>query len=700
MKTNTTKRKISLDRIRNIGITAHIDAGKTTTTERILYYTKRVHRMGEVHNGSTVMDWMDQERERGITITSAATTCEWLNHRLNHRINIIDTPGHVDFTAEVERSLRVLDGVIAIFCGVGGVEPQSETVWKQADHYRVPRIAFINKMDRVGADFYRAMSMMRERLKANPIPLQIPMGSGVLFNGLIDLIKMKAVIYNEKSLGAEWEEIDIPYDMREKAFEYHEKMLEAISDYDDTLMEMFLDGDDIPMEKIREAVRKATIEVKIVPVLCGSAFRNKGIQRLLDSVIYYLPSPLDVPPVGGINPHSQKSESRRPDDKEPFSALAFKIATDPYVGKLTYLRVYSGCANVSDQVLNTTVNKKERFGRVLLMFANKCEDLTRISAGDIVGAIGLRHTRTGDTLCQSNKPILLERMQFPEPVIHVAIEPKTKADDEKISEALSKLADEDPTFKVKVDDETGQTIISGMGELHIEILVERMVREFKVAANIGKPQVAYQETITKAVRSEGRFIRQSGGRGQYGHVVLDLSPNPKGGYVFENKTVGGAIPREYINPVNLGIKDALKSGVLAGYPLTNIKVELVDGSFHEVDSSDLAFRIAGSMGLQNGVRKASPVLLEPIMSIEVVSPEIYTGDIMGDLVARRGKVSGMEMRGDGQLIMGEAPLSKMFGYATDLRSMTQGRAIFTMEFKHYAELPEKIAKSMTIIRHY
>ncbi|MBC8204497.1 MAG: elongation factor G [FCB group bacterium] len=694
MKSVPDIRKIPIERVRNIGIAAHIDAGKTTTTERILYYTKKVHRMGEVHDGSTVMDWMDQERERGITITSAAITCEWLDHR----INIIDTPGHVDFTAEVERSLRVLDGMVAIFCAVGGVEPQSETVWRQADRYHVPRIAFINKMDRVGADFYRAVDMIKERLNANPIPLQIPMGSGELFNGLIDLIKMKAVIYNEKTLGTEWEEVEIPKDMLEKALEYREKMLESISDHDDKLMEMFLECEEIPIDKIREAVRKAVVKVKIVPVLCGSAFKNKGVQRLLDGIIYYLPSPADIPAVVGINPKTEKTESRHPLDKEPFSAMAFKIMTDPFVGKLTYLRIYSGSIDAGDQVLNSNTDKKERLGRILLMFANKCEDLHTAFAGDIVAAIGLRFTRTSDTLCASNKPIVFESMHFPDPVVHVAIEPKTKADQEKISEALSKLADEDPTFKVRTDEETGQTIISGMGELHLEILVERMVREFKVQANIGKPQVAYQETVTKHVRSEGRFVRQSGGRGQYGHVVLEISPNLKGGYLFEDKTVGGVIPREFISSVNKGVQDAMKTGFLAGYPVTDVKVALVDGSYHEVDSSEIAFKVAGSMGFREGFRKAAPILLEPIMHIEVICPEVYTGDVMGDLVARRGKVLGMEMRGDGQMVKGEVPLSEMFGYATDLRSMTQGRSIFTIEFHHYSEVPEKIAKTMTFIR--
>ena len=690
-------RTTDISRVRNIGITAHIDAGKTTTTERILFYTKKVHRMGEVHEGSTVMDWMALEKERGITITSAAITCRWREHM----INIIDTPGHVDFTAEVERSLRVLDGAIAIFCGVGGVEPQSETVWRQADRYKVPRLAFINKMDRVGADFHRSVKMIKERLSANAIPVQIPMGSGELFTGLIDLIKMKGVIYNEQSLGALWEEIEIPDDLTSLAFDHRGKMLEAVSDYDDEIMEMFLDGrdDEIPEDKIRTAIRKATIECRIVPVLCGAAFKNKGIQRLLDAVIYYLPSPVDIPPIKGDNPKRNREEIRKADDREPFAALAYKIMSDSYVGKLTYLRVYSGTARTGLQVLNTATGRKERFGRVIRMFANKREDIDEIYAGDIVAAVGLKNTRTGDTLCDTAKPIILERMFFPQPVIGVAIEPKTKADQDQITHALNKLQEEDPTFKVNTNEETGQTIISGMGELHLEIIVDRIMRDFKVSANVGRPQVAYRETIRRAVRSEGRFIRQSGGHGQYGHVILEISPNPKSGYSFENKVVGGDIPREYIPSVNRGVQEAMKSGVLAGYPVNDIKVVLVEGSHHDVDSSELAFKIAGSMALQDGLRKADPVLMEPIMSIEIIVPELYLGDVMGDLVSRRGKVMGMDVRGDGQIIRGDVPLAEMFGYATDLRSMTQGRAVFSMEFNHYTELPEKVAKTLTAIRY-
>ena len=689
-------RTVDISKVRNIGITAHIDAGKTTTIERILFYAKKLHRMGEVHEGSAMMDWMEQEKERGITITSAATTIDWTGHQ----VNIIDTPGHVDFTAEVERSLRVLDGEIAIFCAVGGVEPQSETVWKQADRYKVPRLAFINKMDRVGADFYRVVKMIKERLKANPIPIQIPMGSGELFTGLIDLIKMKAVIYNEQSLGALWEEIEIPRDLTAAATEARGRMLEAISDYDDDIMMMVLDGreEEISVDKIRSAVRKATIANRIHPVLCGAAFKNKGIQRLMDAMVYYLPSPVDIPPVKGIHPNKDREEVRKADDNEPFAALAFKIQTDPYVGKLIYLRVYSGKARIGMQLYNTTTGKKERLGRALRMFANKREDIDELFAGDIVGAVGLRNVRTGDTLCIEGKPIVLERMQFPLPVISIAIEPKTKADQDKISEALSALADEDPTFRVETNEETGQTIISGMGELHLDVLVDRLTREFHVSANVGKPQVAYRETIRSAARSEGRFIRQSGGHGQYGHVVLEISPNPKGGYKFVNEIVGGAIPREFIPAVDQGIRNAMKSGPLSGYPLSDIKVALVDGSFHEVDSSEIAFRVAGSMALQNGIKKADPMIMEPIMSIEIVVPEVYMGDVMGDLVSRRGKVNGIDVRGDGQVINGGVPLAEMFGYATDLRSITQGRAIFTMEFDHYAELPEKIAKTKITMR--
>ncbi len=667
---------------------AHIDAGKTTTTERILYYTGRIHRMGEVHEGAATTDWMEQEKERGITITSASVTSFWKNHR----INIIDTPGHVDFTAEVERSLRVLDGAVAVFCGVGGVEPQSETVWRQADKYDVPRIAFINKMDRAGADFYGVVKAIQERLGGRPVPIQIPIGSGDMFTGIIDLIKMKGVIYNEKTLGANWDEIDIPKDMIEQAREYRSKMLEALSDYDDTLMEKFLEGEEVSEEEIKSAMRKATLDVSAVPVLCGSAFKNKGIQRLLDAVVDYLPSPADLPPVRGFNPKTEKEEVREARDDAPFAALAFKIMSDPYVGKLTYFRVYSGTLKTGSYVLNTTSGKKERIGRVLQMMANKRQDIEAVFTGDIVAAVGLKNTKTGDTLCDEKHPIVLEKMEFPEPVISVAIEPKSKADGDKLSDALMKLADEDPTFQVRTDEETGQTIISGMGELHLDILIDRMMREFKVQANVGRPQVAYRETIRRKVKAEGKFVRQSGGRGQYGHVVIELEPAEKGaGYVFENKIIGGVIPKEYINPVKQGIEEALGNGIVAGYPIIDVKATLIDGSYHPVDSSEVAFKIAGSMALKNAASKADPVLLEPIMNIEIVVPEEYMGDVMGDLNSRRGKVVGIAPRKDAQIIAAMVPLSEMFGYATQLRSITQGRAIYSMQFSHYQEVPKNVA---------
>ncbi len=667
---------------------AHIDAGKTTTTERILYYTGRIHRMGEVHEGAATTDWMEQEKERGITITSASVTSFWKNHR----INIIDTPGHVDFTAEVERSLRVLDGAVAVFCGVGGVEPQSETVWRQADKYDVPRIAFINKMDRAGADFYGVVKAIQERLGGRPVPIQIPIGSGDMFTGIIDLIKMKGVIYNEKTLGANWDEIDIPKDMIEQAREYRSKMLEALSDYDDTLMEKFLEGEEVSEEEIKSAMRKATLDVSAVPVLCGSAFKNKGIQRLLDAVVDYLPSPADLPPVRGFNPKTEKEEVREARDDAPFAALAFKIMSDPYVGKLTYFRVYSGTLKTGSYVLNTTSGKKERIGRVLQMMANKRQDIEAVFTGDIVAAVGLKNTKTGDTLCDEKHPIVLEKMEFPEPVISVAIEPKSKADGDKLSDALMKLADEDPTFQVRTDEETGQTIISGMGELHLDILIDRMMREFKVQANVGRPQVAYRETIRRKVKAEGKFVRQSGGRGQYGHVVIELEPAEKGaGYLFENKIIGGVIPKEYINPVKQGIEEALGNGIVAGYPIIDVKATLIDGSYHPVDSSEVAFKIAGSMALKNAASKADPVLLEPIMNIEIVVPEEYMGDVMGDLNSRRGKVVGIAPRKDAQIIAAMVPLSEMFGYATQLRSITQGRAIYSMQFSHYQEVPKNVA---------
>lgn len=684
-------RKYTLEHTRNIGIMAHIDAGKTTTTERILFYTGKVHRIGEVHDGAATMDWMEQEKERGITITSAATTCFWKNHR----INIIDTPGHVDFTVEVERSLRILDGAVAIFCGVGGVEPQSETVWRQADKYSIPRLAFVNKMDRVGADFENVLQMIRDRLGAHPVVIQIPMGSGELFTGLIDLITMKAVVYNESSLGAEWEEIDIPRDLRQKAEKYHHDLLEAISEHDDVVMEKYLEGIEPSAEEMKRAIRCGTLNVSIAPVLCGAAFKNKGIQRLLDSVVDFLPSPLDVADVEGIEPKREKVETRKTRDDEPFSALAFKIKTDPYVGKLTYFRVYSGVAHVGTYVLNPRENRKERLGRILQMHANKQEDLDAVYCGDIAAAVGFRYTNTGDTLCATKHPIVLESMRFPEPVISVAIEPKTRADQDKLSESLSKLMAEDPTFKMTTNEETGQTIISGMGELHLEIIIDRLLREFKVKANVGRPQVAYKETITKSVQAEGRFVRQTGGRGQYGHVVIQLEPAPRGkGFVFENKIIGGVIPKEFITPVSVGIRQAMNNGFIAGYPLVDIKATLLNGSHHPMDSSEISFKIAGSMALQDGVRKADPVLLEPMMRIEVVVPEDYLGDVLGDLNARRTQIGGIDPRKEAHVVGGTVPLSEMFGYATDLRSKTQGRAVYTMQFSHYQEVPTVESKKL------
>ncbi|MDP2360402.1 MAG: elongation factor G [bacterium] len=677
-----------LHKTRNIGIMAHIDAGKTTTTERILYYTGKVHRMGEVHDGAAVMDWMEQERARGITITSASISTRWNDHH----INIIDTPGHVDFTAEVERSLRILDGAVALFCAVGGVEPQSETVWRQADKYRVPRMAFVNKMDRTGADFYAVMEGMRNRLGANPVPLQIPIGAGDLFTGLIDLIKMRAVLYNEQSLGQLWEEADIPADMSTLALEYREKMLEAVSDYNDHLMEKFLEGEEIPEEEVRAAVRKATIDLSIVPVLCGSAFKNKGVQRLLDSVCHYLPSPLDVGAVTGHKPDSDVLVERQCSLDEPFAALAFKIQTDPFVGKLTYFRVYSGKVATGDGVLNTGSGKKERIGRLLQMSANKREDIEEVHAGDIAAVIGLKKVRTGDTLCDINHPVVLEQITFPEPVIAIAIEPKSKADQDKLSTALEKLSEEDPTFQVRSDKDTGQTQIAGMGELHLEILIDRMKKEFKVEANVGAPMVAYKESITKAAESNMRFVRQTGGHGQYAHVVIRVEPGePGSGYVFEDKIVGGVIPREYINPTSQGIQEAMKNGVLAGYPVEDVKVTLFDGGFHDVDSSEMAFKIAGSMAFKEAAAKATPVLMEPIMRVEVVVHDDYMGDVMGNLNSRRGRISGIEPRRDAQIVRANVPLAEMFGYATTLRSITQGRAVFTMEFSHYAQLPANLA---------
>lgn len=681
-------RKISLHNTRNIGIMAHIDAGKTTTTERILFYTGRLHRMGEVHEGAATMDWMEQEKERGITITSAATTCFWKDHC----INIIDTPGHVDFTAEVERSLRVLDGAVALFCAVGGVEPQSETVWRQADKYGVPRIAFVNKMDRVGADFYNVINMMHERLKANAVPIQLPIGQGDMFVGQIDLINMKALIYNEDTLGSTWTEGEIPVSLKEKAKEYRIKLLEAVSEIDDTLLEKYLNGQEISRDEIVRVLRKATLKVKIIPVLCGSSFKNKGVQALLDAIIDFLPCPEDIGEVWGHHVHSDDHITREIRDDEKFSSLAFKIMTDPYVGKLTFFRVYSGTLKAGSYIFNPISNKKERIGRLLQMHANHREDIEEVHAGDIAAAIGLKYTKTGDTLCDESDPIILERMSFPEPVIQIAIEPKTKADQDKLSESLAKLADEDPTLKISSNEDTGQTLISGMGELHLEIIVDRLKREFKVEANIGKPQVSYKETITKKVEQEGKFIRQSGGRGQFGHVWITVEPNEKGkGFVFENKIIGGAIPKEYINPVEEGIEEAMKNGVLAGYPVEDVKVTLFDGSFHEVDSSEMAFKIAGSIAFKEAASKAGAVLLEPIMKVEVTTPEEYMGDVMGDLSSRRGKIEGMSQRSDAQVIKAMVPLSEMFGYATTMRSMTQGRAIYNMEFSHYSEVPRSIS---------
>jgi elongation factor G len=684
------QRRTPLQNLRNIGIMAHIDAGKTTTTERILYYTGRVHKMGEVHEGAATMDWMEQEQERGITITSAATTCYWRDQR----INIIDTPGHVDFTVEVERSLRVLDGAIAVFCSVGGVEPQSETVWRQADKYGVPRIAFVNKMDRVGADFAGAVQMMRDRLGAKAHPIQLPLGEGELFNGIIDLVKMKGLIWDEESLGARFTEIDVPHDVLEQARAARSQMLEAALGYHDELLEKYLDGAELSDDEVGAAIRKATLG-GFVPVLCGSAFRNKGVQPLLDAVVDYLPSPLDIPPIQGHRPQSEEKIDRPASDDAPFAALAFKIMTDPYVGKLTFFRVYSGTLRAGSYVYNASKDMRERVGRILQMHANKREEREEVFSGDIAAAIGLKETRTGDTLCDADDPIILEAMHFPEPVIDVAIEPKTKADQDRLATALAKLAEEDPTFRVHTDPETGQTIISGMGELHLEILVDRMLREFRVEANVGKPQVAYRETVRKTVEQEGKFIKQTGGRGQYGHVIIALEPNEAGGgFVFVNKVVGGAIPREYIPAVEKGVREALENGVLAGYPLVDVKVTLLDGSYHEVDSSEMAFKVAGSMAVKEAARKAGPVLLEPIMDVEVVTPDEYLGDIMGDLSSRRGKVGGIMQRSDARVIGASVPLSEMFGYSTQLRSMSQGRAVYTMQFSHYQEVPKSKAEEI------
>ena len=683
--------RLPIDRVRNIGIMAHIDAGKTTTTERILYYTGKLHRIGEVHDGAATMDWMEQEKERGITITSAATTCFWDNHQ----INIIDTPGHVDFTVEVERSLRVLDGAVALFCAVGGVEPQSETVWRQADKYRVPRIAFINKMDRTGADFYNALQMMKDRLGANAIPITLPIGEGDMFAGVIDLITFKARMYHEDTMGATYDEFEIPEDLAEVSNKYRTQMLEAVSDIDDTLLEKYLEGKEITEDEIKTALRKATIDLSIIPVLCGSAFKNKGVQKLLDSIIDFLPAPIDFKEIEAHHIGINDMVKRKIDEKEKFTALAFKIMNDPYVGKLTFFRVYSGSLEAGSYIYNAVSGKKERISRLLQMHANHREEIEEVKAGDIAAAVGLKYTKTGDTLCDEHDAVVLEKIVFPEPVIQIAIEPKTKADQDKLSDSLSKLSDEDPTFKVKVDEETGQTLISGMGELHLEILVDRMKREFKVEANVGKPQVAYRETITQVVNAEGKFIKQSGGRGKYGHVWVEFGPNEPGkGYEFTNAIVGGVVPKEYIPAVSAGIQEALRNGVIAGFPVVDIKAKIYDGSYHDVDSDEISFKVAGSIAFKEAARKGRPILLEPIMDVEVVTPEEYLGDVMGDLNSRRGKIEGFSARKDAQVIKATVPLAEMFGYATVLRSMTQGRAIYTMQFANYNEVPKSIAEEI------
>ena len=683
-------REFSLEKTRNIGIIAHIDAGKTTTTERILFYTGIVHKIGEVHDGAATMDWMAQEQERGITITSAATTCHWKDHR----INIIDTPGHVDFTVEVERSLKVLDGAVTVLSGKSGVEPQSETVWRQAERYNVPRMVYVNKMDIVGADFYNVIQMMIDRLHANPVPIQIPIGAEDNFHGMIDLIKMQAIVYEDKE-GKLEDIVPIPDELKEKAEEYRQKMLDAVAETDDDLMMKYLEGEEITEEEIKKAIRKATVECKICPVVCGSSYKNKGIQPMLDAVIDFMPAPIDIPPIKGTNPDTGEEGHRAASDDEPFSALAFKIMADPFVGKLAFFRVYSGTLSAGSYVYNSTKDKKERIGRILQMHANHRKELDIVYSGDIAAAVGLKDTTTGDTLCDEKNPIVLESMVFPDPVISVAVEPKTKVDQEKMGIALQKLAEEDPTFRVATDQETGQTIISGMGELHLEIIVDRMSREFNVECTVGKPQVAYRETIKKTVKAEGKFIRQSGGKGQYGHCWLELTPQKAGeGFVFESKIVGGAIPKEYIAPIGNGVKEAMENGVVAGYPMVDIKAVVYDGSFHEVDSSEMAFKIAGSMAFKNGAQKAEPVLLEPYVKVEVTVPEEYMGDVIGDLNSRRGRIEGMEPRNGVQVINGMVPLSEMFGYATDLRSRTQGRGNYSMEVSHYEEVPKNISDTI------
>lgn len=684
-------KEVSLEKYRNIGIMAHIDAGKTTTTERILFYTGRTYKIGEVHEGTAEMDWMAQEKERGITITSAATTTFWREHR----INIIDTPGHVDFTVEVERSLRVLDGAIGVFCAVAGVEPQSETVWRQANKYNVPRLIFVNKMDRMGANYFNVRDQIIDRLGAKPLVIQIPMGAEEEFKGVIDLVKMKAIVWEGDELGAKFNYHDIPDDLIDQAEEYRELMLESISDVDDSLMEKFLEGQDISEDEIKAAIRKGTIKMKFFPMLCGTAFKNKGVQPLLDAVVDYLPSPEDIGKISGIHPKSREEIERKIDEKEPFSALAFKIMSDPYIGKLTFMRIYSGRLNQGDTVYNSSKEKNERIGRIVLMHANKREEIKTAKAGDIVGIIGLKNTQTGDTLCEKNNPILLESMIFPKPVISIAIEPKSKADYDKLTNGLAKLAEEDPTFTVRVDEETGQTIISGMGELHLEIIVDRLKREFKVEANIGQPQVSYRETIRGTSKVDKKYARQSGGRGQYGHVVITVEPlEPGKGFEFVDKIVGGKIPREYIPAVRKGIEEAMENGILAGYPVTDVKVTLLDGSYHEVDSSEMAFSIAGSMAFKEACKKANPVLLEPIMALEVIIPGEYLGDVMGDVNSRRGKILGMEDSNMGKIIKAQVPLSSMFGYATVLRSKTQGRGTYTMQFSHYEQVPESIQEKL------
>ena len=683
-------REFPLEKTRNIGIMAHIDAGKTTTTERILFYTGRVHKIGETHEGAATMDWMEQEKERGITITSAATTCHWKGHR----INIIDTPGHVDFTVEVERSLRVLDGSVAVFCAKGGVEPQSETVWRQADKYSVPRMAYVNKMDITGANFYNVVQMMKDRLGANAVPIQLPIGYEDTFEGMVDLIKMKAIVYGDK-LGKDEEFVEIPEDMKEKAEEYRQALIEAVAESDDDLMMKYLEGEELTEEEIMTGNRKQTIACKMTPVCCGSSYKNKGVQPLLDAIVAFMPAPTDIPHIKGVNPETGEEDERPSSDEEPFAALAFKIMTDPYVGKLAFFRVYSGTLESGSYVYNSTKGKRERIGRILQMHANHRQEIEKVYAGDIAAAVGLKDTTTGDTLCDEKAPIILESMVFPDPVISVAVEPKTKADQEKMGIALQKLAEEDPTFRVRTDPETAQTIISGMGELHLDIIVDRLLREFHVGCSVGNPQVAYRETIRKSVKAEGKFVRQSGGKGQYGHCWLELTPlEPGEGFKFDNKVVGGAIPKEYIGPVEAGVKEAMENGVVAGYPMVDVGVTVYDGSYHEVDSSEMAFKIAGSMGFRAGALKADPVILEPYMKVEVTVPEEYMGDVIGDLNSRRGRINSMEARNGAQVIDAFVPLSEMFGYATDLRSKTQGRGNYSMEVDHYEEVPRNIAEAI------